>query len=97
MDTYYIDESAANSDISKIGQAIRDLQRARQSIHTLNTTAEGMRGQTGSAIAEKAQELLARIDRQIRLLSASAELLRQAVIHYQQVDAAHAVRIGRHS
>lgn len=96
MDTYYIDEAAANSDISKIQQAIQDLQRARQSIYMLSNTAESMQGQTGQAIVEKAQELLVRVDIQIRQLNESASLLRQAVIHYQQIDAAHALRIGRH-
>ena len=95
MDTYVIDEAAARSDMAKISQAAQLLKQARQAVSQLLSSAEGMQGQTGSAIAEKTQELQHRIDLLTRQLQTSVALLNSTVVHYQQLDAAHAVRIRR--
>lgn len=93
MDTYVIDEAAARSDMAKMRQAIQHLNQARQTVTQLLTEAESMQGQTGQAIAEKAQELQYRIDRLTRQLQNSIRLLNSTVAHYQQLDDAHAARI----
>lgn len=93
MDTYVIDEDVARSDMAKMKQAISHLQQARQTIVRLMNEAEAMQGQTGAAIAEKAQELQVRIDRLTRQLQNSISLLNSTVIHYQQLDDAHAAKI----
>lgn len=95
MDTYVIDEAAARSDMAKISQAAQLLKQARQAVSQLLSSAEGMQGQTGSAIAEKAQELQHRIDLLTRQLQTSVALLNSTVVHYQQLDATHAARIRR--
>ena len=95
MDTYVIDEAVARSDMAKMNQAISHLRQARQTIVRLQNEADAMQGQTGAAIMEKAQELQARIDRLIRQLQNSVQLLGSAVSHYQQLDDAHAARIRR--
>ena len=93
FDTYIIDESAARSDITKMTQAISHLNQARRSVNQLLVEAQNMQGQTGMAIAEKAQELQTRIDRLTRQLQTSIELLNRTVAHYQQLDAEHAAKI----
>lgn len=92
-DTYVIDESVARSDISKMNQAIQRLKNARHAIAQLITCAESMSGQTGSAIVEKSKELQQRTDRLIRSLQTSIALLEKTIIHYQNVDDAHAWHI----
>lgn len=96
FDTYVIDEGVAQSDMAKMNQAIQLLKQARQTITQLMNSAESMQGQTGNAIVEKAQELQTRIDLLIRQLQTSVSLLNRTVVHYQQIDNAHAVRIRRH-
>lgn len=95
MDTYVIDEAVARSDMAKMEQAIAHLKQARQAIVRLMNEGEGMQGQTGTAIVEKSQELLQRIDRLSRQLQNSVSLLGSTVAHYQQIDDAHAARIRR--
>ncbi len=93
FDTYVIDEAVARSDISKMNQAIQRLKNARHAIAQLIACAESMSGQTGSAIVEKSTELQQRTDRLIRSLQTSIALLEKTIIHYQNVDDAHAWRI----
>lgn len=95
VDMYVIDEAVARSDMAKMEQAISHLKQARQSIVRLMNEGEGMRGQTGTAVVEKSQELLHRIDRLIRQLQNSVSLLGSTVVHYQQIDDAHAAKIRR--
>lgn len=95
FDTYVIDESVARSDMAKMNQAIQLMKQARQSVVQLMNTAEAMQGQTGMAIVEKAQELQHRIDTLTRQLQSSISLLNSAVVHYQQLDEAHAARMSK--
>ena len=95
FDTYVIDEAVARSDMAKMNQAIQHLNQARRTVTQLLTEAQTMQGQTGQAIAEKAQELQYRIDRLTRQLQTSVSLLNRAVVHYQQLDDAHAAKIRR--
>lgn len=93
FDTYVIDEGVARSDMSKMSQAIQHLNQARRTVTQLMSEAQGMQGQTGMAIAEKAQELQYRIDKLTRQLQTSISLLNSAVVHYQQLDNEHASKI----
>lgn len=95
FDTYVIDEAAARSDMAKMNLAIGNLKLARQAVTQLLAEAETMQGQTGAAIAEKAQQLQYRIDTLTRQLLNSISLLNSTVIHYQQLDEAHAAKIRR--
>lgn len=93
FDTYVIDEGVARSDMAKMSQAIQHLNHARRTVTQLMTEAQSMQGQTGMAIAEKAQELQYRIDKLTRQLQTSISLINSTVVHYQQNDDEHAARI----
>lgn len=95
FDTYVIDEGVARSDMTKMSQAIQHLNQARKTVTQLMAEAQTMQGQTGMAIAEKAQELQYRIDKLTRQLQTSISLLNSTVVHYQQLDDAHAAKIRR--
>lgn len=93
MDTYVIDQAAAQADIAKMNQAINHLNQARRTVNQLLAEAESMQGQTAQAIREKAQEMQTRIDRLTRQLQNSVNLISRTVRHYQELDEAHAAKI----
>lgn len=81
-----IDEDVARRDITKINNANSYLQQSKKTIQQLITVAEGMKGSTGTAIAEKANELLARVNALSANLEASAALINSTIKRYQQTD-----------
>ena len=93
MDTYVIDQAAAQADIAKMNQAINHLNQARRTVNQLLAEAESMQGQTAQAIREKAQEMQTRIDRLTRQLQNSVNLISRTVRHYQELDDVHATKI----
>ena len=93
METYVIDQAAAQADIAKMNQAISHLNQARRTVSQLLAEAETMQGQTAQAIREKAQEMQTRIDRLTRQLQNSVNLISRTVRHYQELDDAHAAKI----
>lgn len=84
----YIDESAANADISKIRAAITKLGDSQNSIKRLQSGAADMQGMTGSAITEKCAELDAKITALTEDLNYTITLIQRAVQEYKQKDAA---------
>lgn len=93
-DSYVIDENVARSDMKKMGQAVEMLNRARQALSQLISSAETMQGDTCRAIAEKSQELQKRIDYLTDHLRTSVSQLQAAVTNYQRIDAEHAAMIS---
>lgn len=91
--TITIDEAAAKRDVSKINSAMTCLNQSRRTIVQLISCAESMQGQTGSAIVEKANEMLTRVDKLMRNLETSASLIDSTVCRYQQKDAELAAQI----
>ena len=90
-----IDEAVALADVRKINAAKEHLAQSRQALQTLISTASGMQGQTGSAIAQKAEEMLTQVNRLIQNLEESAGLINRTVARYQRIDAELAQQIRR--
>mgnify|MGYP000038712717 FL=1 len=82
-----ISPSAARADMNKLSSAIEQLEQSRTAILQLQQCAEGMSGQTGAAIVEKAEELRIKIDRLNKNLVQSKQLIAKVVQDYQQRDA----------
>lgn len=90
-----IDRSAANADMKKIKSAMEHLRESRQTVTQLISCAEGMSGQTGNAIREKAEEMRNKIDRLYNNLSVSNDLIDMVVKKYQSTDTGLADFINR--
>lgn len=95
MDTIIIDEGAARSDISHMKAAIGKLQQSAASIQQLINTAETMKGQTGTAIEEKARDMQHRIRLLIGQLESSIAVVERTIRMYQEWDAKQAKLIGK--
>lgn len=81
-----IDEDVARRDITKINNANSYLQQSKKTIQQLIAVAESMKGSTGTAIVEKANELLARVNALSANLETSAALINSTIKRYQQTD-----------
>ena len=81
-----IDRDAATADIRKIISAMNRLSESRQTVNQLISCTDGMSGQTGSAIREKAEEMRNKIDRLYNNLSVSKDLIDMVVKKYQNTD-----------
>ena len=91
--TVNIDYSAAESDITKIKQAIEKLQESKKSISSLNSSASSMTGKTAAAIVEQCTALDKSISELIDQLDASASAIHKTVIKYRTEDMAKALKI----
>ena len=81
-----IDEAAARADISRINQAIPELQAARAALVRVKEQGEATKGQTGKAIVEKATALINRIDKLIRSLRETSAEINVTVQQNQLLD-----------
>lgn len=81
-----IDEDAALADISRAARAISILQQASAAFLQVSSEVEGYKGDTASALLEKANEL----NRQVLALMANLEnaqaYTRSVVEKYRQLD-----------
>lgn len=85
-DVIRIDRAAANADMRNLSQAMKDLENSRHTISQLISCAEGMSGQTGTAIRDKAEEMKNKIDKLYNNLSVSRDLIDKVIIKYQSTD-----------
>ena len=81
-----IDEVAARADISRINQAIPELQAARAALVRVKEQGEATKGQTGKAIVEKATALINRIDKLMRSLRETSAEINVTVQQNQLLD-----------
>ena len=91
--TVNIDYSAAESDITKVKQAIEKLQDSQKSISSLNSSASSMTGKTAAAIVEQCTVLDKSISELIVQLNASASAIRKTVAKYRAEDMVKASEI----
>ena len=89
-----IDRDAATADMRKLASAMERLSDSCQTINQLINCAEGMTGQTGSSIREKAEEMRNKIDRLYNNLSVSRDLIDTVVKKYQNKDTSLASFVG---
>ena len=82
-----IDEEVANLDIRRISQAIPSLQAARAALVQVQQEGNATKGQTGTAVVEKATELIRRIDGLLQSLENTQTVIRRTVQKYQDIDA----------
>jgi seryl-tRNA synthetase len=81
-----IDEYAAAQDIQRLRQAIESLTNSRNAVNALIQQATSEKGQTSSAIIEKAGELKRQLDDMINRLNETLNFISRVVRHYQEVD-----------
>ena len=81
-----IDEVAARADISRINQAIPELQAARAALVRVKEQGEATKGKTGQAIVEKSNVLINRIDKLIRSLRETSSEINVTVQQNQLLD-----------
>lgn len=81
-----IDEGVARSDMRKLDMAMARLKESRSTIIRLQQCADGMSGQTGAAISQKAEELRIKVDRLNEKLQRSKELIAMTVREFQTTD-----------
>ncbi len=88
-----IDPSAAATDISNLKQAQTILIEAKNTVVRLNASAGDIKGNTGTAIQVKAQQLINKLDELSNNLAGAQNAIKSAVIDYQNRDAEAAAQI----
>lgn len=83
-----IDEAAARLDMSRISQAIPELQAARAALVRVREQGQATKGQTGTAIVDKANALITRIDKLISSLKSTSSEINVTVQQNQALDSA---------
>lgn len=82
-----IDEIAAQHDINRASEAEEILKTVAVQLRRLVLQAEEYEGQTARALAEKAQEMLGRVQKLIDSLEETQTITRQTVSKYKELDA----------
>lgn len=81
-----IDENAAARDRKKIRIAITKLEATRRELDNLINQAGNEKGQTSTAVVEKAQELRKKVNGMITNLNETDNFIGRVVQHYFEVD-----------
>lgn len=84
--TITIDEQAAQRDVQRISSVLPFLQESMTAIEQLLEESSSMRGNTGSAIAEKSAELQKRLAQLIQDLNETSDYISKVVSKYQKLD-----------
>lgn len=89
----FINDEAANADISRLREAILKLDESLNTVSRLRQTASGMQGQTGAAIVEQSVKLETQINSLKGNLNRTIKSIQNAISEYHEKDAelAHAI------
>lgn len=83
-----INEVEANYDIDRIRRAIEYLNESKKALKGLINSASYMKGRTADAIVLKAKALVAEIDNLVARLNNDINIIKAAVVKYQNIDRA---------
>lgn len=81
-----IDEAAAEADIRKAAAAVTILRETESALKALAVESGDFQGDTASAIGEKSQELLVKVQKLISNLENMQSYTRQVVARYRKLD-----------
>lgn len=81
-----IDEAAAEADIRKAEMAVSILRETESALKALAVEAGDFQGDTASAIGDKSQELLVKLQKLISNLESMQSYTRQVVARYRKLD-----------
>ena len=92
---YDIDYAVARKDKQRIDQAIPLLKSSLKSLQQLQSSASGMKAETGNAIVLRSDDLIRSTTRLINRLELHKEALEEIIRIYKETDRATASSIKR--